>query len=70
MNSDTGKLFKDFVRIVDEVRPKWFLFENVKGLTVTKAPIAHLQCRSCRQSSLVKFDDWETLQAERKDSLN
>jgi len=27
-------LFKEFVRVVDEVRPKFFLMENVKGLLV------------------------------------
>ena len=26
-------LFKEFVRFVDEIRPEWFLFENVWGLT-------------------------------------
>lgn len=64
VTTDTGKLFKDFVRLVDEVRPRWFLFENVKGLTLTKAPLAHLLCRSCGRTSLVNFDDWETLQTE------
>lgn len=33
VNTNTGRLFKDFVRLVDEIRPRWFLFENVKGLT-------------------------------------
>jgi len=60
----TGKLFKDFVRLVDEVCPRWFLFENVKGLILTKAPVARLHCRSCRERMLMNFDDWEALQAE------
>lgn len=64
VKTDTGKLFKDFVRLVDEVRPRWFLFENVKGLILTKAPVARLQCRSCRERMLVNFDDWEALQKE------
>ncbi|MDH4452717.1 MAG: DNA cytosine methyltransferase [Verrucomicrobiota bacterium] len=69
VKTNTGRLFKDFVRLVDEVRPRWFLFENVKGLTLTKAPLAHLFCRSCRKTSLVNFDDWEALQAGEKDVL-
>lgn len=69
VNTNTGRLFKDFVRIVDEIRPRWFLFENVKGLTLTKAPIAHLYCSSCRKTSFVNFDDWEALQAGEKSAL-
>lgn len=64
VKTDTGKLFKDFVRLVDEVRPRWFLFENVKGLILTKAPVARLHCRSCRERMLVNFNDWEALQTQ------
>ncbi|HRE05084.1 MAG TPA: DNA cytosine methyltransferase [Opitutaceae bacterium] len=64
VKTDTGKLFKDFVRLVDEVRPRWFLFENVKGLILTKAPVARLHCRSCRERMLVNFDNWEALQSQ------
>lgn len=32
INDPRGSLFMDFVRIVDEVRPRYFVFENVKGL--------------------------------------
>lgn len=32
INDPRGSLFADFVRIVDETRPRFFLFENVKGL--------------------------------------
>ncbi|MEI6608071.1 MAG: DNA cytosine methyltransferase [Verrucomicrobiota bacterium] len=70
VNTNTGRLFKDFVRLVDEVRPRWFLFENVKGLTLTKAPLAHLYCRSCSKTHLVNFDDWEALQSGEKDVLS
>lgn len=34
-----GSLFMDFIRIVEEVRPRFFLMENVKGLL--SAPIRH-----------------------------
>jgi DNA (cytosine-5)-methyltransferase 1 len=60
--TDTGKLFKQFVRMVDEVRPRWFLFENVKGLILTKTPLAKYKCRNCREYGLLRFDEWETLQ--------
>jgi DNA (cytosine-5)-methyltransferase 1 len=26
-----GRLFLEFVRIVRDIQPRWFLFENVKG---------------------------------------
>ena len=33
MDNPNNQLFKEFVRLVDELRPKWFLFENVWGIT-------------------------------------
>ncbi|NJM37845.1 MAG: hypothetical protein HC845_08315 [Akkermansiaceae bacterium] len=70
VNTNTGRLFKDFVRLVDEIRPRWFLFENVKGLTLTKAPLAHLKCDNCGKTHLVNFDDWEALQSGEKEVLS
>ena len=32
VNDPRGSLFMDFVRMVDEIRPRFFVFENVKGL--------------------------------------
>lgn len=32
LNDDRGNLFRDFVRVVSEVQPKAFIFENVRGL--------------------------------------
>lgn len=69
VRTDTGKLFKDFVRLVGDVRPRWFLFENVKGLILTKAPLARLHCRACQETSIVTFDDWEALNADKAKSL-
>lgn len=69
VNTNTGRLFKDFVRLVDEIRPRWFLFENVKGLTLTKAPLAYLNCKSCSRTHLLNFDDWERVQASSDFSL-
>ena len=33
INDPRGSLFVDYVRMVDEIRPRFFVFENVKGLT-------------------------------------
>lgn len=33
INDPRGSLFMDFIRMVDEIRPRFFVFENVKGLT-------------------------------------
>ena len=52
---DTGRLFLEFVRIVDDLRPRWFLFENVKGLVITKTDLLELRCRNCGATSLAPF---------------
>lgn len=33
MNNPKNQLFREFVRLVDEMKPKWFLLENVWGIT-------------------------------------
>lgn len=33
INDPRGSLFMDYIRMVDEIRPRFFVFENVKGLT-------------------------------------
>lgn len=33
INDPRGSLFRDFVRMIDEIRPRFFVMENVKGLT-------------------------------------
>jgi len=33
VNDPRGSLFMDYVRMVNEIRPRFFVFENVKGLT-------------------------------------
>lgn len=33
MDNPNNMLFKQFVRLVEEINPKWFLFENVWGIT-------------------------------------
>lgn len=32
INDPRGSLFKDFVRMIDQIRPRFFVMENVKGL--------------------------------------
>ena len=33
MENPKNHLFEQFVRLVNELKPKWFLFENVPGIT-------------------------------------
>ena len=51
-----GQLFVDFVRVVDVLRPRWFLFENVKGLILTKADILFVHCQHCGSATIPPFD--------------
>lgn len=51
-----GQLFLEFVRIVNEIRPRWFLFENVKGLTQSKTIVPYVICKKCRNESIVSFE--------------
>jgi len=53
---DTGQLFREFVRIVTALRPRWFLFENVKGLVLHKVDVASQRCPSCQTVAVVEFD--------------
>ncbi len=53
---DTGQLFLDFVRLVDQLRPRFFLFENVKGLVLHKADVATLQCQACGNAVIAPFE--------------
>ncbi|HMT44745.1 MAG TPA: DNA cytosine methyltransferase [Chakrabartia sp.] len=56
MACDKGQLFMDFVRLVDGIRPRWFLFENVKGLVVHKSDLAHSVCQGCGTTQLLSFE--------------
>jgi DNA (cytosine-5)-methyltransferase 1 len=55
IESDTGQLFLEFVRLVDGLRPRWFLFENVKGLILHKADVASIICPQCNRVEIVSF---------------
>jgi len=61
VDCDMGQLFMEFVRLVDGVRPRWFLFENVKGLVIHKADVAQLQCPRCGGVSVSEFNERERL---------
>lgn len=61
IESDTGQLFLEFVRLVDSLRPRWFLFENVKGLVLHKADVASLRCPKCQKDDIVEFSQRDSL---------
>ncbi len=50
-----GDLFYEFVRLVDDLTPRWFIFENVKGITFTKTDVIYSYCLSCNFKDLVPF---------------
>lgn len=50
-----GQLFLEFVRIVRDVRPRWFLFENVKGLAQSSTEVLRLACDTCRAVAIPPF---------------
>lgn len=40
INDPRGSLFMDFIRMIDYIRPRFFIMENVKG--ITSAPLKHI----------------------------
>lgn len=54
-----GRLFLEFVRLVNELKPRWFLFENVKGLLLTRTDVVSGSCPSCNEIRIVTFDERE-----------
>lgn len=50
-----GDLFFEFVRVVRDTKPKWFLFENVKGITFTKTDVIYQHCASCSGYIIAPF---------------
>jgi DNA (cytosine-5)-methyltransferase 1 len=58
---EKGQLFMEFVRLVDGIRPRWFLFENVKGLILHNVDVAHAVCASCKHQDVVEFETRERL---------
>jgi DNA (cytosine-5)-methyltransferase 1 len=61
VDCDKGQLFMQFVRLVDGVRPRWFVFENVKGLVIHKADVASFGCPKCGAVSISNFESRDQL---------
>jgi DNA (cytosine-5)-methyltransferase 1 len=55
LNDDRGGLFAEFARIVGAIKPKAFLFENVKGLIQSKADIWFAKCSVCADETFPAF---------------
>lgn len=56
VDDERGQLFLEFVRVVNDLKPRWFLFENVKGLILTKTTIWKVVCNSCGRENIPPFD--------------
>jgi len=50
-----GDLFYEFVRLVADLQPKWFIFENVKGITFTKTDVLYAVCKQCNSFEIAPF---------------
>lgn len=56
IETDKGQLFIEFVRVINDLRPRWFLFENVKGLILSKTDVQEALCISCNRKMIVPFE--------------
>jgi DNA (cytosine-5)-methyltransferase 1 len=56
VDDDRGQLFMQFVRVVRDIKPRWFLFENVKGLILTKTTIWKVICSECGSEKIPEFE--------------
>ena len=50
-----GDLFYEFVRLVKDLTPNWFVFENVKGITFTKTDVVYQICNDCGTKEMASF---------------
>lgn len=48
LNDPRGSLFMDFIRMIDYIRPRFFIMENVKGIMST--PLKHVSTAECNKS--------------------
>lgn len=55
VESEDGRLFLEFVRVVQDAQPQWFMFENVKGLAQSKTIVHYLHCCHCKKTTVVPF---------------
>ena len=56
VDDERGQLFLEFVRIARDLKPRWILFENVKGLIQTKANVWRSRCSACGFEKVPPFD--------------
>lgn len=63
VESEDGRLFLEFVRVVQDTQPRWFMFENVKGLAQSKTVVHYLNCSHCKKTSVIPFIHRESLLA-------
>ncbi|MCX6023603.1 MAG: DNA cytosine methyltransferase, partial [Chloroflexi bacterium] len=56
VEDERGQLFLEFVRIVRDARPRWFVFENVKGIILTKTTVWAVICNKCGYRGIPPFD--------------
>lgn len=66
VETDDGRLFLEFVQKVSDIRPRWFLFENVKGLAQSRTVVAYAECASCKATFIVPFATRQELLASKK----
>jgi DNA (cytosine-5)-methyltransferase 1 len=66
VDDDRGQLFMEFVRVVRDLKPRWFVFENVKGLVLTKTTIWKVRCSACGFETIPPFDS-ERMAPEKSD---
>lgn len=70
VETEDGRLFLEFVRIVNEARPRWFLFENVKGLAQSKTFVPYLVCNDCGLKKPTPFSLREDVLAEKATAIS
>lgn len=56
MRSSDGLLFLEFIRLIDDLQPRFFVFENVKGMVIQKSPVKLVKCGACGHTSLPAFE--------------
>lgn len=61
-----GRLYKEFVRVVNDLNPEWFLFENVKGLAQSRTDVVNLHCRDCDLSFVSSVEERDAWTAGKK----
>lgn len=69
VEADEGRLFLQFAKAVHAMRPRWFLFENVKGLLVSRTQVLELRCRICCTETVASLADRDAYAAGTAPSL-